>query len=202
MYRLGLGLGTGNGFYSCTRCMSVTSSWHQRVIATQTYKLSWHALQHLLVNFNFSVICIKFWHTQAHPFSRTCTHNIHFYSATVIGVKELAADLDSEATNWNSLGLQLDVNVDNTDNNTNRAAVCFRKTLEEWRRSGTATPKAIIEALRSPTINHNALANQLDKPGSQFIVLIDHFVRFSGSKNALVWLPCTCTQVHMLAHRS
>ena len=98
-------------------------------------------------------------------------HIIHFYSATVIGVKELAADLDSEATNWNTLGLQLDVNVDNIDNNTNRAAVCFQKTLQEWRKSGNAKPEAIIEALRSRTINHHALAKQLDKPGSQFIVL-------------------------------
>ena len=118
---------------------------------------------------------VNFWHTHMHMHfhihAHIYMHKCFFYSVTVIGVKQLAADLDCEATNWKTLGLQLDVNVDNIDNNTNRAAVCFQNTLDEWRRSQTATPQAIIEALRSTTISHNGLANQLDKPGSQFIVL-------------------------------
>ena len=89
-----------------------------------------------------------------------------FILHTVIGIRELTADLDSEATHWKDLGLELDVNVNNIENAAT-APVCFRQTLEAWLTSGTATPGAVIEALRSPAIQHNVLATKLDTEGTQ-----------------------------------
>ena len=85
----------------------------------------------------------------------------------VIGIRELAEDLDPVAINWRSLGIQLDVNVDNIDSEENRAGECLRKTLEAWKERGTATIGDIITALKSPAIGHNALAADLKQRGSQ-----------------------------------
>ena len=85
----------------------------------------------------------------------------------VIGIRELAEDLDPVATRWRPLGIQLEVNVDNIDSEENRAEECLRKTLEAWKARGTATIGDVITALKSPAIGNNALAANLKQRGSQ-----------------------------------
>ena len=95
-----------------------------------------------------------------------CTHT-HTHTHA-IGLQELVQDLDSVATNWYSLGLQLDIDdakLHAITSQENRAVECFRQTLTEWLKSGTATHDAVIKALRSPAIGHSVLASHLDTNG-------------------------------------
>ena len=87
---------------------------------------------------------------------------------TAIGLNVLVEDLDSVASDWKSLGLQL--GIKNADlnaicGNQNKARECFSQTLETWLESGNPTHDAIIKALRSATVGHSGLARKLDTKG-------------------------------------
>ena len=95
-------------------------------------------------------------------------HKHVHHTGIIIGVRELAEDLDSVAVNWKGLGLQLGIKSANLNaicGNQNKARGCFTQTLETWLESGNPTHDAVIKALRSATVGHNTLARKLDTKG-------------------------------------
>ena len=98
-------------------------------------------------------------------------HNTHTSTLIYKGLKTLAEDLNEVATDWFTLGLQLGIKNSSLkvlDSEKNTAAINFRKTLEEWLRNNKPTHGAIIAALRSGPIGHNALATKLDSSKGSF----------------------------------
>jgi len=98
-------------------------------------------------------------------------HNTHTPTLIYKGLNTLAQDLNEVACQWFELGLQLDIEdsslrVLNSDDNT--AAKFFRATLREWLRNSKPTHDAIIVALRSGPVGHNALATKLDSSKGSF----------------------------------
>ena len=89
---------------------------------------------------------------------------------THLELLQLTEDLDPVATKWFALGLQLGIeekDLEAIHDDSDLAAVCFRKTLNAWLKSEIATHDAVIRALRSSTVGHIALASKLDTGGSQ-----------------------------------
>ena len=97
-----------------------------------------------------------------------CTQHTRTRMFLAIGLQELVEDLLPVAADWLNLGLQLGIGVTKLDTIPrleDTAVECFRLTLTEWLKSGTATHGAVIDALRSSVIGHNQLAHQLDTNG-------------------------------------
>ena len=89
---------------------------------------------------------------------------------THVGVSTLTEDLDSVATKWYSVGLQLGIqpkDLDAINGDSDWTEVCFRKTLSAWLGGGNPTHDAVITALRSATVGHNTLAEELKTGGTQ-----------------------------------
>ena len=96
------------------------------------------------------------------------------YISTHVGVKALTEDLDSVAVKWYNLGLQLGIQLEDLDaiaGDSDWTLVCFRKALNAWLKSGNPTHDAVIEALESSTVGHNALARELKTGGTQLSCL-------------------------------
>ena len=76
------------------------------------------------------------------------------------------ADLNPVAARWHDLGVQLGIDdgeLKNISGEEGRAQSCFREMLDVWMRNQTPTCRAIINALHSPAVQHNALASELER---------------------------------------
>ena len=95
---------------------------------------------------------------------------MYILTHTHLELPQLLEELDSVAAKWFDFGLQLGIEQQDLDamcDDSGQPVVCFRKTLNAWLKSEKPTHDAVISALRSPTIGHNALASKLDTGGSQ-----------------------------------
>ena len=94
-------------------------------------------------------------------------------------LKDLVADLNSVAARWHDLGVQLGIDdgeLKNISGEEGRAQSCFREMLMEWMKNQTPTCRAIIDALQSRVVQHNALARELERTKGFF----------------LLWCVCVC----------
>ena len=70
-------------------------------------------------------------------------------------------------SDWYTLGMNLDVSLstlDQIDNCKESSTRCMIKMLREWINStGTATRAQLVQALREPSINQNAVANKIEE---------------------------------------
>ena len=70
-------------------------------------------------------------------------------------------------TDWYNLGLGLDIAPDSLDaiqqDNAQKPDRCFRAMLTKWLRRDSPRPtwSALAEALRSPSVDHSKLAEQV-----------------------------------------
>ena len=99
-----------------------------------------------------------------------CLEQVHYIS--VSGLKDLVADLNPVVSRWYDLGVQLGIDdgeLTNISGEGGRAQSCFREMLTEWMRNQTPTCRAIINALRSPAVQHCALASELERTKGSFL---------------------------------
>ena len=68
-------------------------------------------------------------------------------------------------TRWYNLGLELEITPDTLDaikqDNANKTEDCFRDMLTKWLREHQPTWSALAEALRSPLVGLNDLAEEI-----------------------------------------
>ena len=67
---------------------------------------------------------------------------------------------------WYTLGMNLDVplsSLDQIDHDCKECSMCMIKMLREWINSGTATLAQLVQALREPSINQNAVAKKIEE---------------------------------------
>ena len=102
-----------------------------------------------------------------HPF--TIFFGSHFYTAGYLTINELNSVLNKvwdARSKWNNIGLALEVSQGDLEaikaSNNNDADVCFREILTRWlQRCSRPTWRVLADALRSPTVGHHCLANDI-----------------------------------------
>ena len=80
---------------------------------------------------------------------------------------ELVNELKGLAAQWYIFGVQLGVKTDKLDEiggGRDDASNCLRKVLQAWLEGSydPCTKEVLLKALRSPTIQNNKLANQIE----------------------------------------
>ena len=80
-------------------------------------------------------------------------------------IRELTRDLSPVFNDWFELGIELGFNpglLKPIEKTYTKMSRCMINMLDEWIKRGSNKTRAqIIEALRSPTVGHDALADEL-----------------------------------------
>lgn len=90
-----------------------------------------------------------------------------FSSTAEEDIKRLTNDLHQVFSVWYTLGMNLDVSLSRLDQIGHdckaECSMCMIKMLQVWINSGTATLAQLVQALRQPSINQNAVANKIEE---------------------------------------
>ena len=82
-------------------------------------------------------------------------------------ISELTRDLSPVFNDWFELGIELDITpaqLKPIEGTYKKMSRCMIEMLEAWiKRGSNKTRSEIIAALRSPTLDHNAIADELTK---------------------------------------
>ena len=91
--------------------------------------------------------------------------NNNFVTTALDDISELTHDLIPVFNDWFELGIELGFNpglLNQIEKTYTKVSRCTIEMLEEWIKRGShKTRSQIIEALRSPTLDYNALADKL-----------------------------------------
>ena len=101
-------------------------------------------------------------------------YNIILYNAEVPSaqqptVKDLMNDVAAHAKSWRDIGLQLLLmpsELDGIEQSRNKDInQCYADVFEKWKKAGEPpfTWRTIIDALRSPSVKNNDLADRIEK---------------------------------------
>ena len=90
-----------------------------------------------------------------------------------------------EVTDWYSLGLELglpDYQLERIRRDGYDETDCQRKMTLKWMDTGVASWSSLVEALKSPLINKNGVAEQItkDNPRKYYIITCKQLMKFSS----------------------